>query len=480
MARSIARHVALAPPGAALCGAAGGRRRRQPAPTGPLRPGLVALVSVLVWAVACPWCGRSGAAAAPGEAPGHDNDTAPIRRQANDRPNGEVGFTLDQCAKAELALAKRLREAYPVSDEAWASLAALHKDQGRATAAAKCWEQVLLLNPRRADAYRELGGLAREQGQVEQAIAYWRKGLQLAPQSLDLRIRVAQALLVQGTPQEAVTQLRQGLGAEPKVGPWHYLMGEGHLKLHDYDRAKSYYERAIALDPQDASSYYGLFTACLRLGKEDDARKYAAVFRTLKDEERNRASEYATRMRNQQAENAPAAAADPALPERQRETDRLIGKYTAAKRRFDTRAGESQTEESFLRALGLLDLIGKLNPHDPTPHVNAGIMQGELGHWRQAEASFRKAIEIAPEYDAGYRHLARSFLMTKKNLAEARKLAETAVGLTGSAENHFALAWACYMNGDKERALQAVEQAVILAPDNATYRQLIRRLREDK
>ena len=78
----------------------------------------------------------------------------------------------------------------------------------------------------------------------------------------------------------------------------------------------------------------------------------------------------------------------------------------------------------------------------------------------------------------GYRELARLYLQTRKNTAQARQLAEKALALEASAANYFMLAWACTVGGDNTAALPAVRRALELEPENPDCQRLYRMIQQ--
>jgi tetratricopeptide (TPR) repeat protein len=129
-------------------------------------------------------------------------------------------------------------------------------------------------------------------------------------------------------------------------------------------------------------------------------------------------------------------------------------------------------------ALAQFDKIRRIEPKNPLSYFNIGILSIELKRFDEAEKAFQETIALSPEQAFGYRELARLYLRMNSRLAEARKLAERAVALEGSALNYFVLSWACDMNGDTASALMAIEHAIKLEPGNPKYKQINDRLKK--
>jgi len=72
--------------------------------------------------------------------------------------------------------------------------------------------------------------------------------------------------------------------------------------------------------------------------------------------------------------------------------------------------------------------ISKLNPRDWDAHLQIGLIQAQRHQFAEAEASFKKAIEIAPEEADAYFHLAK-IMREQGRLEEALKALRTAASL---------------------------------------------------
>ena len=441
---------------------------------------MVLTTFILCCSVTCGWAEDPAAVRDEPDPKAPSNAGVPTPPDGQAAPSAKQGLTGKQCIAEEQALAAQLRADYPDSEEAWLFAARVHRGHGRSAEAAKCWEQALRINPGRATTSRELGELARAKGQFEQAVEYWRKALQIRPELVYVRANLADALMELGKWDEALAELQWGTGGEPQIAAWHYMKGQAHLKQQELEQAKACYEKAIALDPRHLSSYYGLSAACLRLGLHEQAREYMATFRQIK------------------AEHIEAVRAKAAEATQQQAMARLVAAYVTAGQLYRAKDNVVRAEESFRRAITLqpeatapraqlallyeakgqlrqalreCGLIAKLAPRDPFPHMMAGLIHSRRRRFAPAEAALHKMIELSPKNDAGYRHLAHLYLVTGVKLPKAQELAEQAVRLHGTAQNYFYYGWACNQNGDRARALLALETAVELAPDNATYRE---------
>jgi len=97
-----------------------------------------------------------------------------------------------------------------------------------------------------------------------------------------------------------------------------------------------------------------------------------------------------------------------------------------------------------------------------------GIAYERTGAWTEAEADFRKALELEPEQPQVMNYLAYSWVERQENLAEAQGMLVRAVEL--SPRDGFivdSLGWALYKLGDYSGAVVQLERAAELEPAEA-------------
>ncbi|MEZ5912649.1 MAG: tetratricopeptide repeat protein [Paracoccaceae bacterium] len=97
-----------------------------------------------------------------------------------------------------------------------------------------------------------------------------------------------------------------------------------------------------------------------------------------------------------------------------------------------------------------------------------GIAYERSGQWPQAEADFRKALELSPDRPQVLNYLGYSYVEMQENLDEALAMIEKAVEL--SPESGFivdSLGWVLYRLGRYDEAVAKMERAVELMPVDA-------------
>jgi tetratricopeptide (TPR) repeat protein len=95
----------------------------------------------------------------------------------------------------------------------------------------------------------------------------------------------------------------------------------------------------------------------------------------------------------------------------------------------------------------------------------SGISYERQKNWPQAEAKFRRALELSPEEAMVLNYLGYSMIEKRLNLPEALAMVQKAVGLKPN-DGYIidSLGWAYYQLGDYEQALVNCERAVEILP----------------
>jgi tetratricopeptide (TPR) repeat protein len=113
-------------------------------------------------------------------------------------------------------------------------------------------------------------------------------------------------------------------------------------------------------------------------------------------------------------------------------------------------------------------------------YIYLGCVQIETNRLSDAEDSFRKAIELAPEFDEAHYNLA-AVLRDQGRLDEAVNAFNEAVRLSPDyAEAHGALGEVYSLQGESAKATQHLERCLELTPDDLRAKELLRSLQEDK
>jgi tetratricopeptide (TPR) repeat protein len=114
------------------------------------------------------------------------------------------------------------------------------------------------------------------------------------------------------------------------------------------------------------------------------------------------------------------------------------------------------------------ELIGEAGD-DWRLYFSRGAARERLGRWPEAEADFRRALELSPEQPEVMNYLGYTWVDRGENLQEGLALIQRAVELRpNSGAIIDSLGWAYYRLGDYARALNYLERAVELEPADPT------------
>lgn len=100
---------------------------------------------------------------------------------------------------------------------------------------------------------------------------------------------------------------------------------------------------------------------------------------------------------------------------------------------------------------------------------NRGITYERTNRWPEAEADFKKALELRPDQPLVLNYLGYSWIDKGMNLKEGMALIEKAVALAPT-DGYIvdSLGWAHYKLGDFDKAVEELERAVSLMPSDPT------------
>jgi len=436
-------------------------------------------------------------------------------------------YEQDRIEEAAATLEKAIDESKDNLDLIY-SLARLHSSQGDEAKADALVEQATKASPDEARPYLILSAHRDRKGDLPGALEAARKAVEVEPEHEDARLRVAEVMIEIGVKQEDDTQIAEGRELVEQLlvqKPGHpgALLVKSKVDLYekDIDAAITGLRTAIDARPEWAQAHFVLGTALAMKGDETSAR--SALARALEIDAsllqarrvlaqvhaRLRENEYAveegrrylrgrpddTQLRilvaqslirlgkSQEAQNELAQ-----IPEENRNAEvwyahgRIdMGKrnYGEARKNLLLALGEMSDNYDILNSLYIIDRVeGRVeesvarieaavaaNPESARLLVLRGNIALADRRGEDAEASFKKAIEIAPEDLKAYEHLARYFATTGR-LREAIGTYESAVSVRpNTAQVHHLLGVLYELAGEREKAIENYEVAIRNAPN---------------
>ena len=176
----------------------------------------------------------------------------------------EVGRTSDAVVALQRAVASN-----PRYGDAYFRLGIALEKLGDVKGAIVSYDRATQLMPSLAEAWFRAGALVQEMGHRDEAIGCFRRAAATAHKSSYGRLGKARALLIENRNQEAEQVLREALVADAENAMAYDLLGNLLSEVGRFDEARACFERAIAIAPLLAGSYYEL-VRCRRVTSNDD------------------------------------------------------------------------------------------------------------------------------------------------------------------------------------------------------------------
>jgi tetratricopeptide (TPR) repeat protein len=176
----------------------------------------------------------------------------------------EVGSVLEAVAALQRAVASNPRYA-----DAYFRLGIAFEKLGNIGGAIAAYDRATRLLPSLTEAWFRAGGLVYTLGHRDEAIGCFRRAAATGGNTRFGRLGKAQALLAEDRNQEAEQVLREALVADPMNAIAYDSLGNLLSEFGRFDEARACFERAIAIAPLLAGSYYDL-VRCRRVTSDDD------------------------------------------------------------------------------------------------------------------------------------------------------------------------------------------------------------------
>lgn len=365
----------------------------------------------------------------------------------------------DSCRKALEAAAKLL----PNDTDLLRGLAWVYDSSEEFGKAEAAWEKAVALDPADAQSYANLARRFLEKKEPAKADRMLEEALKRNPK--DVVVRYVQALVLQSRddPGGAVKILETLVSEGGDHVQTHVLAGFCYLRLGENQKALSFFEKAVSLDPQSADARYGFAVALFAIG---DARRAVEAFGAV--DVRRLSSERSVPSFHDQYGRVLASAK----------------RYREAEEQFRTAIALDRTHLSALfrlanlylftgRAAKAVEVAEELKRQAPQS-VETHLVLGNLCMMRRdrdlegALRAFKQAHAIAPTEHLVALHLAMVHV-NMKALDAAERLVDS---ITASATNRTALAYASWTKGEilgrrgsEEQALPFFEKAIQLRVD---------------
>lgn len=196
---------------------------------------------------------------------------------ARDSSYGSANYEMSQIFSSQLRLDSAVRygeravRAEP--NNVWCRLqcAALYKNMGQNDKLIREWETIVRQNPEAMDYYYELSNAYMQQGDYKNAVATLNRVEHI------VGITEGNSLLKQkiwnaaGETKKADQEIERLAAALPNDGKYNAILAESNMKAGNYAKAKSYYDKVLAANPDDEYIHISLAQYYKATGDEEHA-----------------------------------------------------------------------------------------------------------------------------------------------------------------------------------------------------------------
>lgn len=258
---------------------------------------------------------------------------------------------------------------------------------GRLDEAAEHAARARALNPRNDRALVTLAGIAERRGEVDAAVAFYREALELRPDSPLVQCQLGLLELDRGNPDVARTLMTSAVRASRRLLERTREIAHGARIQGHGDEARFLYEIVLAVAPEDAGAHAGI--GMILLARSEAA---AAIDHLLAAAERmpGRADVQVAlaRCAQQLGRSAEAAVA----------LERALNAAPADAAVLAWAAEFHARRREFAEAAALYRRLIEVAPNDGGAHAGLGYMLYLSGDRDGGIASWKRALEIDPDF----------------------------------------------------------------------------------
>jgi tetratricopeptide (TPR) repeat protein len=327
-------------------------------------------------------------------------------------------------------------------------------------------------------AHLHLGIVYKTQGELTHAENHLRQALALLPETSEVHIHLGDVYVLQHRLNAAGNAYREGIRLNPDHTESYYGLGRVSELQNRLQQAMEYYDAALVRNQYLSQAHYRRALTYRRLGNSEQAAAAMAQFQHLKTYE-DTVHQYREAL--YQNPNLPM------LYIKLGELHEAYNNLTAAVRVYETATqvhpsylpvythlGEVLIKQrAFEKAALTYQKATEIAPDDSQTWLKLGVIYINQQQFERAIAVFKRAIVVDSTAAEAYNNLARLYSGLGKEMQQAIDLAKHAVSLVPTARHYDTLAYTYYRSAQYTEALEAIHQAIALAPDTDAYNNLL-------